>query len=163
MKPWVWLTISWFGVSGRFRRARGTWGTLATLPFAFVIQYITGSAGLFAASFFTFILGTIASDIYVRETSKQDPGEIVIDEVSATFLLLAFLPLSWQAYLAAFIIFRIFDVLKPWPVSLADKHIKGGFGVMFDDILAALYPVGLFYALHLFTPEWTEMAWSWIQ
>jgi phosphatidylglycerophosphatase A len=162
MKKWVWLTISWFGVSGCFKRARGTWGTLATLPFAWVIQSMFGNLALFAAGVLLFILGTIASNEYVKSTGKQDPGEIVIDEVAATCMLLAYLPLTWKAYLAAFIVFRIFDVLKPYPVSVADQKFKGGFGVMFDDVLAALYPIAILTIIGVIKPEWTLWIMAWL-
>jgi len=162
MKPWVWLTISFFGVSGKFSKARGTWGTLAAMPFAWLIQISLGNIALAIAALLVFILGTIASEKYVQATAKQDPGEIVIDEVAAIFLLLAFMQPNWQCYLLAFFVFRIFDVLKPFPVSLADKHIKGGFGVMFDDILAALYPVALFLIAEAFFPQYTIWMRSWL-
>ena len=55
------------------------------------------------------------------------------------WLLLCIFPLTWQFYVIAFILFRFFDILKPWPISWADRKIKGGFGVMFDDILASLF------------------------
>lgn len=163
MKQWVWLTISWFGVSGCFKHARGTWGTLATLPFAWVVHYNFGAAPLAVAGVLLFILGTVASNEYVKSTGKQDPGEIVIDEVAATCILLCFLPVTWKAYLAAFIVFRIFDVLKPWPVSVADSRIHGGFGVMFDDMLAALYPVAILYVIGLVNPAWSEWIFAWLR
>ena len=142
---------------------RGTWGTLATLPFAFLVHYFLGSVALFIAGIALFILGVIASNRYVTETGKQDPGEIVIDEVAATCMLLAFMPITWQSYAVGFIIFRIFDIAKPWPVSWADKKLKGGFGVMFDDVLAALYPVAIMAALSHFNPELYSQAMAWLQ
>lgn len=163
MNKLTYLIISWFGVSGLFKRARGTWGTLATLPFAYVIHIAFGSVGLVVAAVLVFALGTWASQHYVTQTGKQDPGEIVVDEAAATFLLLAFLFPTWQSYLVAFFIFRAFDVVKPWPVSLADKHIKGGFGVMFDDILAALYPVLLFLLFQQFFPDYSGIALNWLR
>ena len=155
--------ITWFGVSAQFKRARGTWGTLAALPFAYIIQANCGNIALAIAAFITFVIGCWASEIYVRKTGKQDPGEIVIDEVAAIFLLLAFLYPTWQSYVVAFFIFRAFDVVKPWPVSVADRKIKGGFGVMFDDILAALYPVLLFIIIASFAPGYGESILSWLK
>lgn len=163
MKPWVWLTVSWFGLSGKFNRIRGTWGTLATLPLAFIVQYTMGNIALAIVGCALFILGVIASEHYVKETNKEDPGEIIIDEVAATCVLIAFLPLSMESYIAAFFVFRIFDIVKPWPVSLADKKCKGGFGVMFDDMLAALYPVLLMAILYQVKPELYEKIMSWLQ
>ncbi len=144
-EKWVWLTVSWFGVSGLFKGMRGTWGTLAALPFAYAIQMLAGNNALFIASIIVFAVGCIASQKYMDATGKDDPNEVVVDEVAGIFLLLAFMPMTWQSYLIGFFVFRVFDVLKPWPVSWADKNIKGGFGVMFDDILAALYPLGIYY------------------
>ncbi len=163
MKPWVWLTVSWFGVSGKFPFLRGTWGTLATLPFAFAVQYSMGDFALTIAGCFLFALGVVASDRYVAETGKEDPGEIVIDEAAAICMLLALMPFSWQSYLTGFLVFRVFDVVKPWPVSVADKKIKGGFGVMFDDVLAALYPVGIMAALASINPPLYQQVMAWLQ
>jgi len=160
---WVWLSISWFGVSGVFKHVRGTWGTLAALPFAYVVQSQFGNVALGAFGCAVFVLGVIASEKYVAETGKQDPGEIVIDEVAAVCMLLAFMAPNWQCYLTAFIVFRIFDILKPWPVSVADKKMKGGLGVMFDDVLAALYPVVLFALLNLLQPAWAQAIIAWLQ
>lgn len=163
MKKWVRYTISWFGVSFAFPVLRGTWGTLAALPFAYGVQIYFGNVALAAFGCALFVLGVIASEIYVRETGKQDPGEIVIDEVAAICMLLACMQPNWQCYLSAFIIFRIFDIFKPWPVSVADKKIKGGFGVMFDDVLAALYPVAMIASITYFKPEWTGPILTWLQ
>lgn len=150
VKKHIYLTVTWFG-AGSAKIIPGTFGTLAALPFAFVVQYFLGNIALALFGCAIFILGCIASETYLKATGKDDPGEIVIDEVAAICILIAFLDPIWQHYLGAFIVFRIFDVLKPWPVSWADRKIKGGFGVMFDDILAALYPVGIYYVYRLIT------------
>ncbi len=68
-----------------------------------------------------------------------DPGFIVIDEIAAQLLVLAAAPLDWRFYLAAFLLFRLFDIWKPFPVSWLDRNVKGGFGIMLDDVAAALY------------------------
>ncbi|MDX2074777.1 MAG: phosphatidylglycerophosphatase A [Alphaproteobacteria bacterium] len=160
---WVWLTVSWFGVSGCFKHVRGTWGTLAALPFAYVVQVNFGNAALGVFGIALFALGVIASNKYVAATGRQDPGEIVIDEVAAVCMLLAFMAPNWQCYLTAFIVFRIFDIIKPWPVCVADKKLKGGFGVMFDDVLAALYPLAIFAILSLLNPNLTKDILAWLQ
>ena len=84
---------------------------------------------------------------------NDDPSEIVVDEVAGQWLLLAFLFPTWQAYAVGFFFFRLFDVIKPWPVCVADRKIKGGLGVMFDDMLAGIYPVILFLLLQLVAPS----------
>lgn len=152
------LVCTWFG-AGLSPVAPGTAGTLAALPFAFLIQYFLGNIALLGLSFVLFAAGCWASRRYIELTEREDPGEIVIDEVAAICLLLSLFPFTWQWAIACFLLFRLFDVLKPWPVSLADRKIKGGFGVMFDDLLAALYPVLLwkgFFWFCVFTghQEW---------
>lgn len=143
------LLGTWFG-AGLSPKAPGTVGSLAALPFAYVIQISGGNEALLVASFIAFIVGWIATNIYLRHTTNSDPKEIVIDEVAAQWFLLSFLSPIWQSYLAGFLLFRFFDVLKPWPISWADRKIKGGFGVMFDDILAAAYPIILFLLFAFF-------------
>jgi len=140
---WWWIA-TWFG-SGLSPKASGTAGSLAALPFAFVIQYYGGNSALFLASVAIFFVGWWAACQYLKHTGRDDdPKEIVVDEVAGMWLLLCFGTLTWQSYAMSFALFRFFDALKPWPISVADRKIKGGFGVMFDDILAALYPVVIF-------------------
>ncbi|MEK6745658.1 MAG: phosphatidylglycerophosphatase A [Pseudomonadota bacterium] len=139
-KIWWWVA-TWFG-SGLAPKASGTAGSLAALPFAWVIQQYYGNFWLFVASIILFFVGWWASNQYMKYyPEKHDPKQIVVDEVAGIWLLLATHPVTWEGYASAFILFRFFDVLKPWPISVADRKIKGGFGVMFDDLLAAIYPM----------------------
>lgn len=139
LHPAFWLA-TWFG-SGKLGFAPGTCGSIAALPFAYAIQVSLGSQVLLAASALIFFIGWAAAAVYMRRTGQQgDPKEIVIDEVAGQWLLLSAFEPGWEGYLIALALFRVFDILKPWPVSLADRRIKGAFGVMFDDILAALIP-----------------------
>lgn len=143
-RPLWWHLATWFG-AGLSPVVSGTAGSLAALPFAFVIQFTLGSAWLMIASLLIFCIGVWASDEYLRHNpGKDDPGQIVIDEVAGQWLLLSVLYPTWQSYLIGFLLFRLFDIIKPWPVSLADQKIKGGLGVMFDDMLAALYPIVIY-------------------
>lgn len=140
------LFVTWFG-SGLVPKAKGTAGTLAALPFAFVIQTQAGMIALCVATLLVFIAGCYASSAYMKNAGKHDPGEIVVDEVAGIWLVFCVMPLMWMdpktelilwLYGASFIAFRFFDIVKPWPVSLIDRKVKGGFGVMVDDIAAAL-------------------------
>lgn len=143
-KGWWWIIATWFGC-GLSPIVSGTVGSLGALPFAYVIQHFGGNITLFIAAIIIFIIGTKASNLYLHHTGcDDDPREIVADEVAGQWLLLSFLYPSVMSYVVGFILFRAFDIVKPWPVSLADEKIGGGFGVMFDDILAALYPVLVF-------------------
>jgi phosphatidylglycerophosphatase A len=71
----------------------------------------------------------------------EDYGGIVWDEMVAFWLIVAFIPMHWAWYLAAFIFFRAFDILKPWPISLLEESFEGGLGIMLDDVLAAIYTI----------------------
>jgi phosphatidylglycerophosphatase A len=132
------LLVTWFG-SGWLPRAPGSWGSLAALPFAW-LMVAQGGPGLLAfAAVALFAAGCWAVDIALRETRSKDPGWIVIDEVVGQWLTLLAAPFSLGGYAAGFLLFRLFDIWKPWPVSWVDRKLEGGFGVMADDVLAALY------------------------
>ena len=129
---------TWFG-SGLMPKAPGTWGTLAALPPAFIIYAFGGPLLMVVAAAIAFAAGVWASSAYANASGKPDPSEVVIDEVAAMWLVLSFAQFSWIVWIIAFACFRFFDVLKPWPINLADRNLKGGFGIMFDDIIAAVY------------------------
>src|SRR5262249_10042784 len=89
-----------------------------------------------------FFAGIYISDRYMQRHNRTgDPQEIVLDEVAAMWLALSFFYRDAATYIVAFLAFRVFDIYKPWPVNLADRDVKGGFAVMLDDLLAALYAV----------------------
>ncbi|MDP6690834.1 MAG: phosphatidylglycerophosphatase A [Alphaproteobacteria bacterium] len=142
------LLATWFG-SGLLRPAPGTWGSLAALPFAWIITYYGGPIALAAATVLIFALGCWASDVYERAGGDKDPGVVVIDEVAGQWLVLIAAPLDPWYYLAAFVLFRICDILKPWPAGWADRKLSGGLGIMMDDILAALYAVAAIAAFRV--------------
>ena len=78
---------------------------------------------------------------------RQDYGGIVWDEIAAMALVLFFVPQTWAWWLAAFAVFRFFDALKPWPIRWFDARIHGGLGIMLDDLLAAVFSLGLLWLL----------------
>ena len=129
---------TWFG-AGLLPKAPGTWGSAAALPFAWAIASAWGGWGLLAASLLCFLVGWAAAEVYLRRTGADDPGEVVIDEVAGQWLVLAVAPLDPLFYLAGFVLFRLFDIRKPWPVNWADSTLPGGLGVMADDMLAGVY------------------------
>ncbi len=137
--PWPLLAITtWFG-TGLSPIAPGTAGSLGALPFAWALAWWGGPWVLAAGALVTFVIGTLASEAHVRRSGENDPRRIVIDEVSGQWLTLVFAPLDPIAYGLGFLLFRIADILKPWPACLADRKVHGGFGVMLDDGIAALY------------------------
>lgn len=141
------LLATWFGV-GYLPKAPGTWGSLAALPFAWLLQVYTGAPGLLLASLLVFIIGILASNSYMARSGSHDPGAIVIDEVAGQWLTLALVPADLTLYVIGFILFRLVDIFKPWPASWADKKLDGGLGVMLDDVLAALYSGAVVYSLY---------------
>ena len=133
-----------FGI-GRMPVMPGTWGSLATLPLAWGISYYFGSIYIIIISIILFFIGILVSNLYLREFGGEDPGPIVIDEVVGQLLTIAFVPLDLFYYVTGFALFRVFDIFKPWPVSWVDKEIKGGLGIMLDDVVASLYSGSILY------------------
>ena len=124
---------------GLLPKAPGTWGSLAALPLAWALDQTLGRAGIAGAGVAIALLGIWAGQIYVAHHRTEDPGEVVVDEIAAQLLVLAALPLTLFSTLVGFLLFRLFDIWKPWPVSWADRSVKGGLGIMLDDLLAAAY------------------------
>lgn len=149
-QPLWWQIATWFG-SGTCRFISGTAGSLAALPFAFVIQLTLGNFALMLASLCMFVIGWWATKQFLTNNPAQglDPKQVVVDEVAGQWLVLSVLFPTWQSYLVGFLLFRLFDIIKPWPVCWADKKIKGAVGVMFDDFLAAMYPIVVLLLLML--------------
>ncbi len=132
------LIATWFGC-GLLPGAPGTWGSLAALPVAWVIVVLGGPLGLIGAVIAAFSIGIWAAGRYSQAAGLKDCQNVVIDEVAGQWLALVFVPLDPVAYFAAFILFRICDVFKPWPANWADRNVPGGFGIMLDDMIAGTY------------------------
>lgn len=136
--------------SGLSPRAPGTVGTLLGWALYPLIRTPVSDTLflLFLVAFFA--TGVIVCERAGRALGVSDHGAIVWDEMVAIWLVLFFTPatLVWQA--VAVVLFRIFDILKPPPIRWADRHLKGGFGVMFDDLLAAGFAIGVLYLLLYF-------------
>lgn len=133
--PAGWIA-SGFGV-GLSPVAPGTVGSLAALlPYFWLRElplwgYLAMVAGVF-------VLGMLASRALVARLQREDPGFIVVDEFVGQWLALALAPPGWGWLVAGFLLFRLFDIWKPWPVSWADRNVGGGLGVMLDDALAGV-------------------------
>ncbi|HEY1709655.1 MAG TPA: phosphatidylglycerophosphatase A [Rhizomicrobium sp.] len=128
------LLSTFFGV-GRSPVAPGTAASIVALPLAWLIQRYAGATTLAAASVVGFGIGVWSTGLYARTTGKDDPSECVIDEVAGQWLACAFAPLTLPGYAAAFVLFRLFDITKLWPVSWGEKQ-SGGMGIMLDDMIA---------------------------
>ena len=135
------IIASVFGI-GYFPVASGTVMSIVALPFAIWIARAGGGMAVIAASLIAFAIGVWACGDHVRATGRDDPSECVIDELAGQWLAcagisLGFGPGSAPEFALAFLLFRLFDILKPWPISAAEK-LPGGMGVMADDMLAGL-------------------------
>lgn len=137
--------------SGLSPVAPGTAGSLlALLPWFALRELPLPSFAL--ALVIAFVLGVWVCDWVIRRLLIADPGAVVWDEFVGQWIALApllFWPRGWLWILCGFILFRIFDIAKPWPVSWADRKIPGGLGVMLDDVIAGIYAALVLIALHL--------------
>jgi phosphatidylglycerophosphatase A len=154
-EAWNWrdpaqLLGTGFGL-GLLPLAPGTGTSLAALPAAWLIVGVTGRGGLALAALAVFLVGVWAAGACIRQMGDDDPGRVVIDEIAGQWLTLLAVEPDLIHYAVGFVLFRAFDILKPWPVNLADRKIKGGFGVMFDDVLAAAYAGSALYLLARWT------------
>jgi phosphatidylglycerophosphatase A len=117
------------------------------LPFAWVIVSSWGVVGLGVAAALAFLIGWWAAATVARASAVKDPGAVVIDEVAAQWLVLLAAPPAPLPYALAFLLFRIFDIWKPWPAGWVDRHLKSGLGIMLDDLVAAVYALCLLSVL----------------
>jgi phosphatidylglycerophosphatase A len=141
------LLATFFGV-GYLRPAPGTWGSLAAMPFGVAGLMLYGPWAVLAASIAAFLIGIWASDRYSKNIGGKDPSEVVLDEVAGQWLALAFVqPVLWQV-IAAFVLFRLFDVTKPWLIRRLEQ-LPGGLGIMADDMLAGLVAGVLIFLFRL--------------
>ncbi len=124
--------------SGLAPKAPGTFGTLAAVPLYLLMSSFSplfyGALVIVLTVAGFYICGKAASEVGVH-----DHPAIVWDEFIGFFITMFMVPLSWQSVVVGFILFRIFDILKPWPISWIDKKVSGGFGIMLDDILAGFF------------------------
>ncbi|MDJ0950489.1 MAG: phosphatidylglycerophosphatase A [Alphaproteobacteria bacterium] len=135
--PAAWLA-TWF-YSGLLPIAPGSWGSLAALPFAWAIAAWLHPWALVPAAAVALLVGLWAAAVYIRHDGSADPGPVVIDEVAGQWLTLAFVPPHPLAYALGFVLFRVADIVKPWPIGWIDRNLRGSLGVMLDDVLAGVY------------------------
>ncbi len=131
--------IATVGGVGLLPLAPGSWGALAAIPFGYLIGITGGWPALLVAAVIASVIGWVAADRYVKATGRDDPPEIVIDEVAAQWLAMTVVPMTLAGLIGAYLVFRLFDTIKPWPASWADSELEGGAGVMLDDLIAGAY------------------------
>ncbi|NCA69940.1 MAG: phosphatidylglycerophosphatase A [Sphingobacteriia bacterium] len=132
-RPHHWIAFG-FG-SGLAPRAPGTVGTLAAIPLYLVASTLAWP--IYLSLLILFILvGVWACERAARDLGEKDPSAIVWDEWVGFLLTMIAAPTGWPWILAGFLLFRLFDIWKPWPISVADQRVGGGLGIMLDDLIA---------------------------
>lgn len=136
--------------SGYLPKAPGTWGSLVGLLLFFLLHglglpvYLAVTAGLF-------VVGSFAAGEMEKILDNRDPGVVVIDEIVGMLIAMIAVPATPLAMVLGFILFRVFDIAKPFPVNFFDQRFHGGLGIMLDDVIAGIYSlVALQLVLFLF-------------
>ena len=124
--------------SGCASRAPGTFGTLAAMPLYWLAQDLTLPVFLLLTALM-FAVGVYLCDRTARDLGVHDHPAIVWDEIVGYFITMIAAPSGWPWLVAGFLLFRVFDIFKPWPIKAVDRRVGGGFGIMFDDVLAGVY------------------------
>lgn len=132
--------------SGLSPKAPGTAGTVAAIPFLYLMSFITFieyiSVLIIVIAFGIWLCGKSSNMLGVHD----HPG-IVWDEFAGLFVTMIAVPISWSTVVAGFILFRVFDILKPWPINWLDQKVSGGLGIMLDDIVAGVFALGVLQLL----------------
>lgn len=128
--------------SGLAKKAPGTFGTLAAVP----VYWLFAQTNSIVYSLLTIVI-TI-SGVWICGWAAEKLGEhdfsgIVWDEIAGYLITMWLIPFSWKALVLGFLLFRVFDILKPWPIKWVDQHVGGGLGIMLDDVLAGIFAGGL--------------------
>jgi phosphatidylglycerophosphatase A len=153
---WAWTVATFFG-AGLGKPGPGTWGSVAAVllwaayargfdpaPLALLIALIVGIV-------LSIALGVPAATIAARESGRHDPGFVVVDEVAGQWIALLGSPANWRTALLALVLFRLFDITKPFPARQLES-LPEGWGIVFDDVAAGLYALGVGWLLRHFIP-----------
>ena len=148
--------IATFGYIGYVPIAPGTAGSLAALALYAPVRWFGSPAIELVTVIAVLVIGVWAAHGTERALRLKDPGPVVIDEVLGMLVTLAFMPLSISGIVAGFVLFRIFDVIKPFPAGRLE-HLPGGFGIMADDAMAGIYGHLVMRVAIAVWPQWLTM------
>ena len=133
--------------SGLARKMPGTIGTLAALPLVIFTSLYTSLSTFIALTIIVSIVGVWLCGKTAEDMGVHDDSSIVWDEVAGMFITMIAIEISFLSVAVGFILFRLFDIAKPWPISVVDKNVHGGIGIMLDDVLAGLAALGCMHLL----------------
>ena len=132
------LCIAFGFGSGLAKKAPGTFGTLAAVPIYMVL--IQANSLIYGAvTIISSVVGIRICGIAADRLGEHDFGGIVWDEIAGFLITMWFVSFTWQNLFLGFVLFRIFDIIKPWPIKWIDQKVSGGFGIMLDDVIAGLF------------------------
>ena len=137
--------------SGLAPKAPGTFGTLAALPLYFLMMHLSLPVFI-ALTLVITIVGFWICDIAAKDMQVHDHGAIVWDEVAGMLITMIAAPVGLLPLIVGFVLFRFFDIIKPWPIKLLDRHVKDGFGIMIDNVLAGVFAAICLQVIHYFWP-----------
>ncbi|OOF37500.1 phosphatidylglycerophosphatase A family protein [Rodentibacter heidelbergensis] len=136
--------------SGLLHPAPGTWGSALGTLLGVILLALLGTKTFLILTVLCFVFGCYLCQKTAEDMGVHDHGAIVWDEFVGVFIVLAAIPsLSLLWILTAFILFRFFDILKPFPIRFFDKKLESGFGIMVDDVLAAIYGVAVIFLIQM--------------
>jgi phosphatidylglycerophosphatase A len=151
---WAWAISTFFG-AGLLKPGPGTYGSIAAVLLWFGAAHLLHPApvalaiGTAIAALAATLIGIPAATIVARESGREDPGHVVIDEVAGQLIALIAIPADWRHAAISLLLFRIFDILKPPPIRQLER-LPGGTGIMLDDVAAGLFALLLAQIIHLF-------------
>jgi phosphatidylglycerophosphatase A len=140
---WAWLLATFFG-AGYGKPGPGTYGSCAAVLLWYLAAHLSGCTslalifGTTVAAVLVTLIGIPASTIVAREAHREDPGFVVIDEVAGQLIALILMPPDWPHALLALLLFRLFDIFKPWPIRKLEA-LPEGTGIMLDDVAAGIF------------------------
>lgn len=132
---------------GLVKKAPGTFGTIAAIP-VYLLLIQTPFWFYSVLTIVSILAGIKICDLATDFLGEHDFNGIVWDEIAGYLITMWLVPFSWQNGLCGFVLFRFFDILKPFPIRWIDKHVHGGFGIMLDDILAGIFASGILWLLN---------------
>jgi phosphatidylglycerophosphatase A len=150
---WAWTIGTFFG-AGLLKPGPGTYGSISAVLLWYAAAHalhpapIALAIGTTVAAVIATLIGIPAATIVARESGREDPGHVVIDEVAGQLIALIAIPADWQHAAISLLLFRIFDILKPPPIRQLER-LHGGTGIMLDDVAAGLFALAIAQLIHL--------------
>lgn len=131
--------------SGLAKKAPGTFGTLAAVPLYLALVQAQSLIVYSVVTLLVILVGVWICGQAAEKLGEHDFGGIVWDEIAGFLVTMWLVPFTWQAVALGFILFRVFDIVKPWPIRWIDRQVHGGLGIMLDDVLAGVFAGGLLF------------------